>query len=153
MNRSTQKRKAAAFPRATSVTRNIVTFMNTRHQTGILRVMTIEQTHTLLSLVPDLGMMQNIGSRFRAGAVPDLLAIGNWKGLDCFFGKLGLAEPSYLSARAPVCRFSILAFWQECVRRHGIVGLPVRPRLCAGLKKGVPGDVRWAAAGEAGCVL
>jgi hypothetical protein len=129
------------------------TCMKTRHQTGGRRVMTHRQTHVLLSLVPGQGMMQNIASRFRAGAIADLWAIGKRERLGCFFGKLGLAEPSHLSARAPVCRFSILAFLQKCDVVSGIAGLLVKPILCAWFTKGVAWDVPWAAAGEAGCTL
>src|SRR5258706_5819776 len=150
MNRSNQRRMAATSPVAPSVTQGMVTRRSRWHQTSVQRVMTVGQTHALLSLVAGQAIVQNTASRFRVGSIADLWSICKREGLDCFFGKLGLAEPPCLSMRAPVCRFSILAFWQECVRRHGIVGLPARSRLCAGLTKGVPGDVRWAAAGEAG---
>jgi len=76
--------------------------------------------------------MQNGTSRFRVGAIADLSVICNWEGLDCFFGKPGLAEPSVLSKRAAVRRFSILTSWRDLVGRCGNIGLMVRPKLCAG---------------------
>jgi hypothetical protein len=115
--------------------------------------MTIGDIEGLLSIAGGKAMMQNKISRFRVEAMADLLTLSTWEGLGCFFGKHGLAEPSFRTARTSVCRFSILAFLQECVRGSGIVGLLVRSIFCAGPTEGVRWDAPWAAAGEDGCAL
>ena len=115
--------------------------------------MTIEDTEGRLSVAAGKAMRQNKMSRLSVEAMANPRVTFRPKGLGCFFGKPGLAEPSIRSARALVCRFSILAFLQKCVRQYGRVGLLVRPIFCAESTQGLPWDVRWAAAGEAGCAL
>jgi hypothetical protein len=108
-------------------------------------------TEGRFSIAAGKAMRQNKTTWFRAEAMADLWATFKPKGSDCSLGKYGSGEPSFRSAHAPVCGFSILACLQELVRRCAIVGWPIQPILCAGLSAGVPRDVRWAAAEEAGC--
>ena len=103
------------------------------HDDSTQRGTSAEGEGAYLILARGQRMMQNMISRFRVGAIADLWVVCNWKGLDCFSGKLGLAEPTVLSKRPAVRRFSILASWQDCVRQCGNFGLQVRPILCAGL--------------------
>ena len=104
-----------------------------------------------IKLVRRQWMMQNRASRFRVGAIADLWVVCNWEGLDCFSGKLGLAEPSVLSKRAAVRRFSILASWQGCVRQGDNFGLQVRPILCAGPAENSPSGHSVGFGGRSWC--
>ena len=116
---------------ATSVTQGMVTGRQNPHQEWRYQAESSGKSGSLKCLARGHGMMENTSSRFRVGAVTDLRVICSREGLDCSFGKPGLAEP-FLSTRAAVHSFSILALWQECARQRGQFGVQVHPKLRLG---------------------
>jgi len=144
---------AASQRNATSVTQGVVTSADNPQPDRTQKGITAEGNGSYLILALRHPMMQNRTSRFRVGAIADLSVICNWEGLDCFFGKPGLAEPSVLSKRAAVRRFSILTSWQDLVGRCGNIGLMVRPKLCAGPTDDSPSGYLVGFRGRNGCAF